>query len=187
MKVLKGILITIGIIVALFLIVAIFLPSSYVVERSLEIQQPIDRIFSVVVDLNQRSKWDPWLARDPKAETTITGLGNEPGSSWSWKSKTIGSGTLTIKKVIENESIESDLSFISPQSSKATIFWDFSPIDSMSTNVTWGISGDLAYPVERYIGLLMDKMIGVDFNSGLANLKAVVEKEPKMKETEVMQ
>ena len=74
--------------------------------------------------------------------------------------------------------------------SKVTIKLDFSkPMESHnvagftlepngdSTNVTWAMSGPSPYIVKvMSVFLDMDKMIGKEFETGLANLKAVAEK-----------
>ena len=45
-----------------------------------------------------------------------------------------------------------------------------------SVNVVWSNEGDLgANPINRYFGLMMDRMIGPDFEEGLNNLKRKVE------------
>jgi len=175
MKVLKGILIALLVLVALILLVAVFLPSSFSVTRSIEIQKPVDVIFAETVDLNNRTNWDPWLAEEPSAKTTISGPGNEVGSTWSWEGEVIGSGSMTMEKIVENELIQSSLIFTAPQSSEATVLWKFDAIDTTSTTITWNISGELSYPVERYFGLMMDGMVGSQFEKGLLNLKTYIE------------
>ncbi len=82
MKVLKILLIAIGALAALFLLVAAFLPSSYTVERAIEINKPPEVVFEQVADLNNYLKWNPWSKMEPTAKNAITGAQKQAGASW---------------------------------------------------------------------------------------------------------
>lgn len=174
MKIIRIILIVLVVIVALFLVVAAFLPSNYRVERSTEIAKPVGVVFGVAVDYNHRLKWDPWMEKDSTAESTINVIEGFVGSTWEWDGEWVGTGKLTIEEIVENKSIRSKLVFLTPQTMESSVDWKFEPITE-GTKVTWGNDGTLDYPVGRYIGLLMDRMMGADFEKGLANLKKLSE------------
>jgi hypothetical protein len=174
MKILRIILIIIAVIIVLFLGIALFLPSTSHVERSTIINVPTDSIFSIVVNYNYYREWNPWSKMDPNAQGEISGPVGEVGQKWSWESDIIGSGSLTTQEIKPGEYIESKLEFTAPQEMLSKDIWKFEPVDD-GTKVTWINEAELGYPVERYFGLMMDSMLGGDFESGLATLQTLAE------------
>ena len=48
--------------------------------------------------------------------------------------------------------------------------------DGPATRITWAMSGDVGgNPLKHYLALVMDRMVGPDFEAGLANLKTLAE------------
>ncbi|MBD3288662.1 hypothetical protein GF337_07670 [candidate division KSB1 bacterium] len=184
MKTLKWILYIILIIVALFLVVALFLPTAYNIERTIVINKPVETVYQYVLDFSKRAEWDPWIQNQPDATTDIAGPEKGVGAKWIWEGDEIGTGSITIVETKPNELIQSELEFISPRPSKSTVTWKFEEVEG-NTEVTWGFSGKLGYPIERFVGLRMDAMIGPDFERGLQNLKEAVENLPDEAETEM--
>ena len=174
MKALKIILIIIVVILALFLLLAAFLPSEYRVERSTVIDKPVDVVYGFVVDFGNRAKWDPWMEMEPEAESVFDVKEGFIGSSWYWEGEKLGTGRLTVEDVVDNESIRSKLEFLSPQQMESDVYWDFQATEG-ETEVSWATGGTLRYPLERYFGLMMDKMMGSDLERGLSNLKREIE------------
>lgn len=171
MKVLKTILIILVALVALILLVAAFLPSSYHVERSTIINMPVDSAFIQVNDFNHYSAWNPWTAMDPDSKVKMSDPSYGVGSKWEWSGEIVGTGSITREQVVENKLIQSTLEFTAPRADVAKNEWHFEAIDSNSTKITWAMGGNLDYPVGRFLGLMMDGMIGGDFEQGLKNLK----------------
>lgn len=171
---LKKILIFILALVGLLLILAIFLPSSYRVERTATINASAGEIYSQVVDLNNYLKWNPWSKMEPGAKNTISEKSVGVGASWSWEGEIVGTGSLTIQKAEENKSVETKIVFTSPRQDEAKGIWSFEEADG-KTIVTWAMEGELSYPIGRFMGLMMDGMMGKDFEKGLANIKEIVE------------
>lgn len=177
MKVIKGILIIIGAIVVLFFVVALFLPSSSTLERSIEINKPPEVVFGQVVDFNNYLKWNPWSQMEPTAKNTITGEPGAVGSSWSWEGREVGKGSLTIEYITPNQSIQSKLEVKAPWEAVATDTWKFEATEN-GTKVTWKYSGENPYPTMRYMGLMVDGMLGPQYEQGLASLKELCEALP---------
>ncbi|MBN1154151.1 SRPBCC family protein [candidate division KSB1 bacterium] len=176
MKVLKTIIFIILALILLFLIVALFLPSSYTLERSTEIKQPVEAVYNTVLDYDLRLQWDPWLAKDSTATTDImTGDSTGVGAKWSWDGKIVGAGFEKVENVVPYEKIDAKLQFTRPQEMASDIVWNFEPLPE-GTKVTWTISGNLGYPFERYMGLMMESFLGKDFEHGLQSLKELIEK-----------
>ena len=174
MKLLKKISIGVLTVVVLFLIVAVFLPSSYHVERSVVIQESVDKVYPQVGNLNHWSAWNPWTEADPTVKNTIQGSGHEIGSVWAWRGEKIGVGSLTIQELEPNKFKQSRIAFEEPQMFESDDIWKFEPTNE-GTRVTWINEGELSYPVDRVFGLFIDDMLGRDFERGLANLKHVTE------------
>lgn len=171
----KKILIFIIAFVALLLVLAIFLPSSYRVERSATINASTEAVYNQVVDFNNYVKWNPWTKMDPDAKIAISENSSGVGASWSWEGEVVGKGTLSIEKAEEYKSIETKLVFTAPRQDEGKGFWIFEEVDG-KTKVTWAIEGELGYPIGRYMGFMMDGMLGESFELGLNNIKAIVEK-----------
>jgi len=175
MKVLKTLLLSIAGLIAVLLLIAIFLPSDYRIERSIEISQPVPVVFDQVADFNHWLAWNPWTDTEPTARNTISGAPKTVGSSWAWEGEELGKGSLTINEIIPNQAIRSTLRFIEPQQMVARDSWSFVPAGT-GTKVIWANEGKLSYPMERYVGLFMDSILGSDYEKGLAKLKRVAEK-----------
>ena len=179
MKVIKGILITIGAIVVLFFVVALFLPSSYTIERTIVINKPPQVVFGQVADFNNWLAWNPWTTMEPTAKNTIAGEPGKVGSSWEWDGQEIGNGELTIAAITPPQSIHSKMKFIRPWESTATDDWTFEATEG-GTKVNWTSAGELPYALARYMGLMMDSMLGVQMEQGLNDLKSICEALPEM-------
>ena len=177
MKFLKWLGIVIASLVALFLIIPLFLPGTFHMERSIVIEKPVDMVFQTAVDMNQRAKWDPWIEMEPNVEMNVTMTPEIIGSGYSWKGEIIGEGKITIREFVPNELIKSEIEFISPRSSKSDVTWNFQKVDD-GTKITWAFEGSLSYPMEKWMGLFMEKMMSTPFEKGLTNFKSLVESLP---------
>lgn len=173
MKILKYIGIGLAGLIVLLAIIPVFLPSSTTVVRSITVNQRPDSTFAYLSDFNNFKEWSPWQGMDPAMTTQIEGSG--VGSVYSWKGNDqVGSGSMTITNLVPNQSVSIDLKFVAPWESQAVTKWSVEPADSGS-KISWEITQNLSYK-ERYFGLMMDGMLGKDFEKGLSNLKANLEK-----------
>jgi len=173
MKVLKIVLLIIVALIALFLIVAAFMPSKYTVERSIDINKPIDLVFEHVVDLNHFEEWSPWNKLEPTAYLGVEGQG--VGQVSKWDGDTVGKGTLTVTNIIENELIEQLLIFEAPMAGEANIKFEFSANDDGTVKVIWKTEGKLGYPVARFFKSMIESELVKSFDDGLKSLKERVE------------
>jgi effector-binding domain-containing protein len=184
MKILK----TIGLVLAglLFLIVlvSLFLPSTYHVERSVVINKKADVPFGIVRDFKAWDLWSPWHELDSTMPKTYSETMGEVGSWYQWDSKNpnVGKGKITITAIKENESIENELAFDGMGTSIAA--YTFAP-EGEGTKVTWSLEGNCSglpwYMIVpcKYFNLMMDKMVGADFEKGLNKLKTLCESMPE--------
>ena len=175
-------IIIIGSVAAIILLVPLFISEDNAVVRSIEVQAPVETVYRVVKDFNYYKQWNAWSKMDKDASGEISGPVGEVGATWSWDGDTVGQGTLTIEALERNKSITSQLIFISPMEGKAKDLWHFEMLDSSSTKITWTYAGKATGYFERYMNLAMDGFLGPMLESGLSNLKKLLENlpEPKM-------
>lgn len=174
MKIIKNIGLGLLIFFGLLAAIPFLLPNKYVVERSIEIASPVDSVYLAVADFNSYLKWNPWTQMEPNSEQSIEGTPATVGSKWSWNGKEVGKGSLTIMALDPNKSIQSSLVFEAPMQSSAQDTWKFESTSPTTTKVTWHNEGGFAY-FDRYFGLMLDGMLGGQFDTGLKNLKSLCE------------
>lgn len=175
MRLAKNILIVFGGIILLLVLIAFFLPASYHVERTIEIHKPAQIVFNQVIDFNNYLQWNPWTEKDPEIKNQITGETGIPGMKWAWDGKKTGKGSLTLVEFKKDDFIRNKLVFEYPNQMESYDLWVFEEKNGITT-VRWINSGDLWFPVGRWFGLFMDKIMGKDFEKGLENLKTRCEK-----------
>jgi hypothetical protein len=168
-----------GVLVALWvvlLVVGFFLPGHYRVERSTTVAARPSQIFPLVVDLKAWSKWGVWFARDPQMKVSYSPVTSEVGSWSQWSSKSQGDGKMTISMIRPGEDFEYKMEFPDMgMVSRGTV--GLAPASDASTRVTMTMEGDLGHsPMNRWFGIFMDRLVGPDFEAGLANLKGLSEK-----------
>ena len=155
-------------------------PDTYRVERKATVSAPADVVFGYVNDFHQWTKWSPFEKLDPKMERTFGGAPLGTGSSYSWSGNSqAGEGTMTIKESTPDRHIALDLHFLKPFESTALTQFTFAPVDE-GVNVTWAMEGEnnlIGKAMSLFVS--MDKMVGTQFEEGLANLKSVAEAEGK--------
>ena len=154
---------------------AYLLPRNVIVERSVTISAAPDAIFPHVNSLEKAAAWSPWLKRDPATKLTFEGPAEGVGNKMTWMSENaqVGSGTQEITASQPGERVESTLNFDGMGTSTA---WFVLVPEGAATKVTWSLDADMGNnPIGRWMGLMMDRWVGADYESGLANLKALVE------------
>jgi effector-binding domain-containing protein/uncharacterized protein YndB with AHSA1/START domain len=175
MKILKKVLIALVLIVVAAAGIGLLLPRQVHVERSAVIDAPRATVFALVNGFRNFNKWSPWHAMDPQAKYAYEGpdFGVGAKMSWSGDAKTVGSGSQEIVESRPWEAVRTSLDF--GDQGKAVAQFTLAP-EGSGTRVTWGFDTDLGMnPVGRYFGLMFDRMIGKDYEKGLAGLKTLAE------------
>ncbi len=175
MRLIKRIFVTLLIIVLALVGVSYLLPGRAEVSRSITIDAPASAIFPYVNSMQQTEKWSPWLARDPETRLDYSGPDAGVGNTLNWASEhpQVGSGSQEIVESVENQQVKTALDFGSMGTATASFL--LQP-EGAQTEVTWGFTSDLGLnPMSRWMGLMMDKWVGGDYERGLENLKALVE------------
>jgi len=175
MNILKWILIVVLALLAVLVVGGYLLSPKFTVSRSVTINAPADKVYAFVASPRNWKEWSVWNRRDPAMQIEYSGPESGTGSKWSWKSKTQGDGAMTLTATEPARKVAFDLFFADfGTTSQGQI--DFVP-DGNTTKVTWTMVGDMgANPMFRWMALGADRMVGKDFEGGLANLKAVAEK-----------
>lgn len=174
MKIIKGIFYVILVIVALVFVIAIFLPSQYSVERTVEINKPVEVVYGYVADFNNFHNWNPWTILEPNHPYEVTGDSAKVGQKYYWEGEIIGSGHMIFTEFKPYDLIKSDIAFLAPQQGEGVVEWEFEE-NTNSTKVKWSLTGNADYPLGRYYGLMMDNFLGKSFEDGMSNLKKKVE------------
>lgn len=175
MKILKRVGLAVVAVLAILVIVSLFLPREATVSRSIEIAAPPAAIFPLVGDLRRFNEWSPWAERDPAAVFTFTGPVDGIGQTMNWTSKVpeLGAGSMSLTRLDPDREVEMSLDL--GRGGRATADLLLAASGAL-TVVTWSFRADLGYnPVARYFGLMMDGMVGPDFDKGLARLKVAAE------------
>jgi effector-binding domain-containing protein len=176
----KILYILIGLVV-LYVILCLCGPSSVKVERSIQINVSADVVRSKIVDLKFfHESWSPWTEKDPDMTVTYSGETGKEGSSMSWVSdkKEVGKGTMTYKGMHGDTIVES-LYF--DGQGEAQVFHIVSA-EGTGSKVSWVMQNAVPFPFRAIMLFMnMDKMVGPDFEKGLAKLKSVLEAMPVAK------
>jgi uncharacterized protein YndB with AHSA1/START domain len=153
-------------------------PDSFRVQRTTSIKAPPEKIFPLVNDLRSHALWSPWEKKDPAMKRTYSGTASGDGAVYEWDgNRNIGRGRMEITETSPPSKVTFKLDFLGPF--EAHNIAEFT-LDARgdATDVTWAIYGPSPY-LSKAMGLLcnMDRMIGREFETGLANLKAITEAE----------
>ncbi len=181
----KRILIILVALLGIYLILCLVGPAKINVQRSVDINSPAELVKAKLADyLFFHEKWSPWTERDPGMKTSYEGTAGQPGHKLSWESdkKDVGKGAMTYKYT-RNDTVMHSLFF--EGEGEGPVFHVVKGDESKS-NVTWVMANDVPF-FARVFMLFMDveKMVGADFEKGLAKLKSVLESMPAEKAFEV--
>jgi len=170
------ILVVVAILVIAFIILVALQPSTFRVARSATIAAPPELLFAQVNDLHRWEAWSPWAKLDPAMTQTYAGppAGVGASSAWSGNNK-VGEGRMTITASRPAESVTVRLEFLRPMRGTSVAEFTFEPRGG-HTLVTWTMTGDKNFLSKAFcLFANMDKMIGGDFEKGLADLKRIAD------------
>jgi uncharacterized protein YndB with AHSA1/START domain len=163
------------IILRLFVVIA-GRPGEFVVSRRINISAPPEQVFPRVNELRNWEAWNPWGKLDPNCKITYDGPPAGVGASYAWTGNSkVGEGRNTVTASKPNELVRFRLEFAKPMKATNTAEFTFQP-DGDETVVTWTMSGK-SNLVGKVFGLFVncDKMIGDQFEKGLAQIQSLVE------------
>jgi len=170
------ILLALAFIALLFVIVIAGQPDEFKLSRSAKISAPAEKIFPHVNDLHSWDAWSPWAKLDPNAKPSFEGAASGTGAAMAWSGNCkVGVGKMTITESQPSSVIRFRLDFEKPMKATNMVEFTFLP-DGAATIVTWSMAGKNSLG-GKVFGLLMncDKMVGTQYEKGLASLKAIAE------------
>ena len=179
-KILLGAIVVIVLVVAIFCVVVAMQPAHFHIERSAAINAPAPVVFAQVNDFHKWEAWSPWAKIDPSMKQNYDGAPAGVGAGYSWAGNSqAGEGRMTITDSHPSDLIKIKLEFLKPFAATDTTAFTFKP-QANQTVVTWTLDGDNNF-IGKAFGLVMnmDKMVGADFEKGLAQMKSVAEAAPK--------
>jgi uncharacterized protein YndB with AHSA1/START domain len=154
-------------------------PAQFRLSRSRVLAAPPAAVYAYVNDFHKWPEWSPWEKLDPAMNRDLSGPPAGPGSTYHWRgNKKAGEGRMTITDSRAPESVTIRLEFIKPWTATNTTQFDFAP-SGAGTNATWTMTGHNNFMAKAFhLFMNMEKMVGPDFERGLANLDAATAGSP---------
>ena len=148
---------------------------SYSVERTVNVKAPASRVHGLVNDFHHWTGWSPWEDLDADLERSYTGPDEGIGAHYAWSgNRKAGAGSMEITGSSPEEIVIA-LAFLKPFKSTSTTLFELAS-EGEATNVTWRMTGEHAGLMAVFGRFMnMDKLVGPDFEKGLARLKAAAE------------
>lgn len=165
-------------IIAFLLIAALFISKDMKATREIIIDKPKSEVFEYIKHLKNQDNFSKWASMDPNMKKEYRGTDATVGFVSAWEgNKKVGQGEQEIKGIEEGKKVDYELRFVKPFRSVAKAVMTTEAINENTTKVSWGFESQMNYPMNiMKLFMNMDKAIGDDFSTGLANLKAVLEK-----------
>jgi hypothetical protein len=163
--------------IVLFILFINSRPSTFHVERSSTIAAPPDSLYPRIANFHAWDAWSPWAKLDPKMKQQFGGVDGAVGSDYAWTSAVdkVGAGRMTLTEAQPSSRVGIKLDFLKPFKSTSSVTFNLAP-EGAGTKVTWAMDGPMNF-LSKFMCLFMnmDKMVGGDFEKGLANLKQQAE------------
>ncbi len=198
---LKTILIVAASALALLLIYAATRPDTFRIERSTRIKAPPDKVFALINDMRSFNTWNPFEKKDPALKGSYSGAASGKGAAYAWQSDKVGVGRMEIidtaapsqgnvalplsgipsgdgrrmSSAWGPSNVTMKLDFVKPLEAHNVAEFTLVP-EGETTQVTWAMHGPSPYLAKlMQVFFSMDKLVGKDFEDGLANLKTLAE------------
>jgi Polyketide cyclase / dehydrase and lipid transport len=165
--------------IALFSAIVASRPNDFRVERSATMAASPAAVFEQVNDFHNWEAWSPWAKMDPNAKNSFEGPTSGEGAKFGWSGNSdVGEGNMEIVESKPGELVRVRLDFVRPMEGTNDVQFKIEP-QGGRTKVTWSMAGKNNF-MGKAIGLFMDceKMVGDQYDQGLANLKTIVEAQP---------
>jgi len=167
-----GVLAIIGI-----LVYAATLSNTFQVQRSLRINASPEKIYPLINNMRGMNTWNPFAEADPEIKITYSGPESGKGARYDWTGNSkVGDGNIEITDASAPNRVTLQLNMLKPLEAHNTVVFTLVP-NGDGTDVNWAMSGE-----RPFIGKVMDavfnmdRMVGGQFEKGLAKLKSIAEK-----------
>ena len=177
LDILAYVAIALAVVAVVLLAYAATKPDTFRVQRTTGIDAPAERIFPLIANLKSMNTWNPFVEPDPAIKLTYTGPESGKGAAHTWSGNAkVGEGRIEITDAAPPSKIAMQLDMLKPMKARNAVEFTLQPNGS-GTTVTWAMSGR-----QPFIAKLMtifidcDRMVGTQFEKGLANLKVTAER-----------
>lgn len=164
-------------VVVVVLVLAATRPDTFRIERATTVKAPPEKIYPHIADFNAWREWSPWEKKDPAMKRTMSANTAGVGATYGWEGdKNVGTGRMEIAEANAPRNVRIKLDFLKPFEAHNIAEFTLTP-QGDSTRVHWAMHGPQSF-LNKVVCLFMDmdSMVGPDFESGLASLKAIAEK-----------
>lgn len=162
--------------IAIVLILAAMKPDSFQVQRSIAINAPPERIQPLIADFKAWGAWSPWEKKDPAMKRSFSGAESGVGARYAWDGdKNVGRGSMEIVEAAPSK-VALKLDFIAPFKAHNEVAFILQP-RGQATDVVWTMTGPTPFFGKIiHVFMNMDRVVGGDFEAGLAAMKAAAER-----------
>ena len=152
-------------------------PDVFQVRRTASIKAPPEKIFPLIADFKSWTAWSPYEKKDPAMKRTYGQVTSGKGATYAWAGdRNVGSGSMEILDAPAPSRVTIKLDFKTPFEAHNVADFTLQPADG-GTSVSWSMQGPTPFFGKiLHVFVDVDKMVGRDFEAGLANLKAIAEK-----------
>jgi uncharacterized protein YndB with AHSA1/START domain len=152
-------------------------PNTFTVKRATVIAAAPEAIFSYLEDFHRWAAWSPFEGRDPNMKKTFSGAAKGVGAAYAWDGdKKAGAGSMQITEAKAPGKLALDLTLVRPFPTANKVEFFLTPLDE-GTRTAWVMTGPQPFMSKvMSVFINMDRLVGGEFDKGLAQLKAVVEK-----------
>ena len=176
MNIIITILLVLAGIIVLLLILALFMKKEHYVKREIIINAPRQKVFDYVKLLRNQDEFNKDAMVEPDRVKEFKGTDGTIGYIYSWKGgKGAGEGEKEIKNIIEGKRIETEIRFVKPMRTSATIIMETESLPGDQTKVSWSNAGTLKYPINILIPIL-ERSVAKGMDASLSTLKDILEK-----------
>ena len=187
MKFLKYLLLLVLFVVGVALLSALFIPKTYEVKRQVYVDLPSDSVFSFVAQLKNQGLYSVWAKMDPNMKVEFEGTDGTVGFLMRWDSPidSVGAGEQQIVGIEEGKRVSHKIRFLRLFESESDSWMSTRADASGSTEVEWGMTGSMPYPMNLFLVLMdLEGSIGRDLQNGLNNLKSILEQSSTLEPAE---
>lgn len=151
-------------------------PSDFRIERSTTVRAAPETLFDLIEDFHRWTEWSPYENMDRDLKRTYGGAERGVGAAYGWEGRKTGVGSMIVTEADKPSQVLIDLNFTKPFQAHNKAAFTLEPVGD-STKVTWAMSGHSGFFAKLMsMFFSMEKMVGPQFEQGLANLKAVAER-----------
>lgn len=172
----KTLLSAVALALGVLLLYAATRPDTFRVQRTASIQAPLDKVHPLISDMRAFNRWNPFNKMDPNMKGRYRGPAAGPGAGFDFEGEEVGKGSIEIVAPVTPTRVSMTLDMLEPMEGHNRVDFLLRPVGD-TTEVTWAMHGPSPF-LSKLVGVFvdMDRMVGGEFEAGLAELKAMAER-----------